>query len=225
MATMANAVDQEPISRSLMEQKPRYFLVGVIADSGVDRKGVAVIKDATSGKSITMKVGDQVEGHAGLRLIKVSRNFAVLQEGSKTINITVDTSAQPSEPVVQGELDFTVNEDYDDQSERPVYTNDPELFERWYSSLRGKTWSGDDQSITQPPSGDSLPQQTLGDYRQRSNRSTDRIERAITDDDLKYGIYAKSPPKRIYPIIQEGMNDNTGLISSPDLMESTIGDQ
>ena len=65
----------------------RFVLVGVIATSEGEAKGIVVIKDTLTNKSYTLRKGDKVPKSPELSVASIQRNRVVLSSPEKTFNI------------------------------------------------------------------------------------------------------------------------------------------
>lgn len=65
-----------------------FSLVGVISEGAASQKGIAVLRDLRSERSITLRVGDSLPGSPEVRLKSVTRNAAVLEANGKSYHVT-----------------------------------------------------------------------------------------------------------------------------------------
>lgn len=107
-----------------------YALVGVISEGAAGQRGVAVLKDLHTDRSVTLSVGDQVPGRAMLSLKSVSRNSAVLEGNGQTYFVTTTAGTYSDQKATKPE-----SRDAEPDNEMPG--KDRGLLERWFSERSG----------------------------------------------------------------------------------------
>jgi hypothetical protein len=114
----------------------RYALVGVIAEGSPEGgKGIAVIKNLTTNKSITLKVGEIIPDSNNIKLVSVRRRFASLEIDGKVVTIEMMVGSYGSrdvDPKTRPSI-LTNEEKSNTRPTRPTETVpvDSVLLERW----------------------------------------------------------------------------------------------
>jgi hypothetical protein len=121
------AAEKEPIGRKIdnAQVMERVQLVGVIAGSSA-KSGIAVIKDAQTGKTYAIKTGDILPGVPGIKLQSVQRELAVFNAEGKEFHVRLALGGYAQEA-----------EDEEDLSADLGTSHGPGLFEKWYGSKIG----------------------------------------------------------------------------------------
>jgi hypothetical protein len=121
------AAEKEPIGRKIdnAQVMERVQLVGVIAGSSA-KSGIAVIKDAQTGKTYAIKTGDILPGVPNIKLQSVQRELAVFNADGKEFHVRLALGGYAQEA-----------EDDEDLSADLGKASGPGLFEKWYGSNLG----------------------------------------------------------------------------------------
>ena len=121
------AAEKEPIGHKIDNAQviERVQLVGVIAGAKA-KSGIAVIKDALTGKTYAIKTGDILPGVPHIKLQSVQRELAVFNADGKEFKIRLAMSGFAQEA-----------DDDEDLSADLGKSNGPGLFEKWYGSKIG----------------------------------------------------------------------------------------
>jgi hypothetical protein len=140
----ALAVDPQPIVPSMASP---YFLIGVIGDARASDKGVAVLKDTLTQKTVTCKVGDKIPGQNRYTLQKVLRHMVVLNDQGTLLNVFQESQAPKNPEPVVGSIPPGAGKESDDsvagkvlpqaslvlpsvsETKAPTDTIDPALYE------------------------------------------------------------------------------------------------
>ena len=132
-ASMILAADNQPVGRKIDNSQimERVQLVGVIAGGSVKQPGIAVIKDAHSGKSYAIKTGDNLPGVSHITLKSVQRELAVFVADGKEFHVRLAVGGYAQDAEDEADLASDLDK-----------TSGPGLFETWYGSKLG---SGTDQ--------------------------------------------------------------------------------
>lgn len=127
----AFAADNQPIERKMDDEliMGRVKLVGVIADSSSTTAGIAVIKDAQTGKSYAIKVGDSLPGVTHIVLSDVQRDVLTFSTPEKKYlvrpTINLESDAKETELASESESEASGAEQLDG----------PGLFEKWAAGV------------------------------------------------------------------------------------------
>jgi len=139
------AADAQPIERKYDNAQimDRVQLVGVIAGGASANDGIALIKDAQTGRTYVIKTGDNLPGVSHIKLHKVQRELAVFEAEGKEFQVHLSLKAAPATvpasdvTAANGTAltEKTKQNDNDDQMDDE--SNGPGLFEKWYGNNLG----------------------------------------------------------------------------------------
>ena len=175
----AYSADNQPIERKMDDEiiMGRVKLVGVIADSSSSKAGIAVIKDAQTGKSYAIKVGDSLPGVGHIILSEVQRDVLTFSSPEKKYlirpTINIETEASKTEVASQTESEETTTAE----------TDGPGLFEKWAAGVAER---GSELISLEALKTLDKKYKNLGKDEQR-RKAMNSVNEAVSSDDAEVG--------------------------------------
>jgi len=187
------AADAQPIERKYDSAQimDRVQLVGVIAGGASANAGIALIKDAHTGRTYVIKTGDNLPGVGHIKLHKVQRELAVFESEGKEFHVRLSLNATTTN--VPALTEKTKQHDNDDQMDDEV--NGPGLFEKWYgnnlgaslsdledsSKSRDKSQTSSDDSGSTTKKGQTIETDQASQLNEKSRNENSRNESSAND--------------------------------------------
>ena len=124
----AYGADKEPVGRKIdnAQVMDRVQLVGVIAGDAA-KNGIAVIRDAQTGKTYAIKTGDGLPGVGHIKLQSVKRELAVFMAEGKEFHVRLAVGGYSQQAEDEQDLAADLNK-----------STGPGLFEKWYGNQLGE---------------------------------------------------------------------------------------
>jgi len=135
------AADNQPIEKKYDDRQimDRVQLVGVIADSSASQAGIAVIKDAHTGKTYAIKAGDNLPGVGHIFLNRVQRQAAVFHADGKEYLVRLGFQAADESSSSKNETDESKDSSPSNSPESGnSEASGPGLFEKWANGVTEK---------------------------------------------------------------------------------------
>ena len=184
------AADAQPIERKYDNAQimDRVQLVGVIAGGASANAGIALIKDAQTGRTYVIKTGDNLPGVGHIKLHKVQRELAVFEAEGKEFHVRLSLNAAASTvpastvPAANGPAltEKTKQDDNDDQMDDE--SNGPGLFEKWYGNNLGASLRDlEEASKSRDKSQNSSDDTGSNTVNEKTKNETSRSESATND--------------------------------------------
>ncbi len=125
-------VDDSPLKPTKLDPKDRFSLIGIIAEG--DKKGIAVLRDLSTGKTLTLRVGESLPDLPDVLLASVSRRYAVLTGQGRKIVVTSQGTSPGQKSDLANELPTQTGEPVE------VGSGGPGLFEIWYQNRKNRVF-------------------------------------------------------------------------------------
>lgn len=126
----------------------RYSLVGIISESKANAVGIAVLRDETNQRTLTLRSGEFLPGDTAFQLHRVEKGQVILSDGDANIALTFSgrsKDSQDAEEVVEETTQMVAAAaDADDKEASAGKTARVARS----SSLSKIIWPGDDDTIT-----------------------------------------------------------------------------
>ncbi|MCX6117822.1 MAG: hypothetical protein NT027_09785 [Proteobacteria bacterium] len=203
------AADEKGLKDQLnsSQMKTRFSLIGIISETGRNQKGIAVVLDKSTGKSLTVKVGEELIPQSQVMLKMVQRNRAVLSLNNQAWVVTHEETARNDDATKTTDTSTSsdkiskvtrLDDDLNEQADAKYYleSDEPGLFERWYTNLKLK--SALSRSERQAPNGEVyLPAVDTRFDENFAGDENELLNQTDVDDSTEASKTRRSLPKRV----------------------------